>query len=91
MQTQQQSPEDQRIPTLLTLNIAPPLTNPPVLDGVLNDTCWEASAETSHFYDAECGTPRRARSQTVVKAGYDTKGIYLAIRCHDDRMNLVHG
>ncbi len=89
MQAAAQNPGNQRIPTLVTLNIASRLAGPPALSGGFDDASWEGAAETSHFYDPECVPPRLARSHTVLKAGYDREGVYLSVRCHDDRAGAI--
>lgn len=65
----------------------PQVANGPVLDGVLGDPVWQNGAEMSGFtnvYDAS-----KPVQQTRVRALYDSKYLYLGIKCDEDSMKTL--
>jgi hypothetical protein len=60
------------------------ISNPPKIDGILDDKCWEAGVWSSgyrQFMPAEGADPT---SETEIKVLYDRLNIYVAIRAYDD-------
>lgn len=57
------------------------VSEPPVLDGVLDDAAWSQAAEFSDFYVAELDKVPTER--TVVWLAYDDSSVYIAARCYD--------
>ena len=59
------------------------VTNPPKIDGDLNDSAWLAAPEITTFtqYDPDNGKP--ATQNSVVKVVYDDDAIYFAARMDD--------
>lgn len=60
---------------------------PPVLDGKLDDECWNGCAEISQF--SEPALKSIARAQTSVKICYDENAMYLAVKCDDAAMDKL--
>ncbi|MBM4049000.1 MAG: hypothetical protein FJ279_28205, partial [Planctomycetes bacterium] len=58
-------------------------SQPPKLDGALDDPCWQAALKLTNFilYDS----PQPAREQTEVFLAHDSDHLYIAIRCLDSR------
>jgi hypothetical protein len=50
---------------------------PPVLDGILNDTCWQSATEIGNFVMLGSGKPMPETLQTFVKVTYDKENLYL--------------
>ena len=73
---------------VLTLHTAAPITAP-VLDGKLDDPCWQELPRVTTFYNFLSTTPTPAGSKTDFQIGYGEKGIYLAIRFHEPNMDKL--
>ena len=52
---------------------------PPVIDGCLDDPCWEAAHSTTGFTDYR--SEEKASEQTIVRVLYDDENIYVAFEC----------
>ncbi len=52
---------------------------PPVVDGVLNETCWAEPQIATDFIDYK--TEQAAGEQTLVRILYDDKNIYIGFEC----------
>jgi hypothetical protein len=57
------------------------VTNPPKIDGKLDDECWKTLPSSSGFSDESLGTI--VKDQTTIWVGYDDKNIYVAYYCRD--------
>ncbi len=60
------------------------ISNPPKIDGILNDLCWKSgnwSSGYKQFMPAEGAEPS---AQTAIKVLYDKLNVYVAIRAYDD-------
>ena len=64
------------------------VSEPPVIDGRLDDPCWQPLAETSDF---TCIQTRRgpAPAQTYAKIGMTKSNLLLAFRCMEPEMDKV--
>lgn len=51
-------------------------SQPPKIDGVLDDSCWKDAAIAKPFIDSYTGKP--AQDQTEAYILYDEKGLYVA-------------
>ena len=60
---------------------------PPIIDGRLDDPCWEKAPQATNFIDSFLGTP--AKDQTVAKLLYDEKAIYVAIYAFDSQPEKI--
>jgi hypothetical protein len=54
-------------------------TQPPVIDGKLDDECWSKATVTTDFIEYK--TERSAREQTLVRVLYDDQNLYVAFEC----------
>jgi len=65
-----------------SLEIIPaPTESPPVIDGVLDDECWESAAAVGGF---KLNTGRGpARCRTTVRVSFDADSLYVAFRCEE--------
>lgn len=57
---------------------------PPKLDGFINDKCWEATEPARSFQQREPIPGNEATVATAVYFGYDSKNLYIGIRCFID-------
>ena len=68
----------------------PKLTEPPRIDGVLDNPVWEEEAlkiqDFLQFTPKEKGTPTQ---KTVAYLGYDRKNLYVAFRCYDTERKKI--
>ncbi|MFD2567298.1 DUF5916 domain-containing protein [Pseudotenacibaculum haliotis] len=66
-----------------------PITNPPTIDGILDDESWNTVEWGTDFVekDPDEGTP--PTYQTRFKITYDAKYLYVAIRAFDDEPELI--
>lgn len=58
--------------------LCPPVATP-VIDGRLDDGCWQAMGPPADFDDA--ATHRPADPRTTMSIGHDEHGIYIALQC----------
>ena len=73
---------------VLTLHTAAPIAAP-VLDGKLDDACWQELPRVTTFYSFFASSPTPAGSKTDFQIGYADKGIYLAIRFYEPNMDKL--
>lgn len=59
----------------------------PKLDGKLDDACWEKAKSFSIDYDNRTGI--KIKLQTIAKAVYDSKFLYLSIYCQEPKMENI--
>lgn len=57
----------------------PPTSEAPVIDGRLDDACWQTAAATVAYYVYWKPDPGRGELKTRLRMVYDARGIYLAI------------
>ena len=60
---------------------------PPVLDGKLDDACWEAANSVTGFKKNGGNTP--TRRQSVAYIGYDDENLYLGIGCIEPSLDEI--
>ncbi|MGE5447027.1 MAG: DUF5916 domain-containing protein [Bacteroidales bacterium] len=58
-------------------------TDKPIIDGVLNDPCWQTGEWTGDFIQWIPNEGAKPSQDTRVKILYDNKNLYVAIRCFD--------
>lgn len=67
-------------------------SQPPRLDGVLTDPCWQAAAVSSPFLSAS--GPGLPEAQTEVRVCWDDQSLYLGIEARepylDPKLNMLH-
>jgi hypothetical protein len=70
-------------------NAAPPViqaasaTTPPVIDGVLDDPCWQDATHIEEFRREKVDAPALERTEAWICC--DGDAIYAAFRCHDSK------
>lgn len=63
-------------------------SQPPVIDGNLNDPCWSKAQVLDHFSMKDTGIP--AHSKTSARMLYDSKAFYIAFECQEpDKRELT--
>ena len=60
---------------------------PPTIDGVLNDTCWQDAPQATGFTDER--TEKPAKNQTIGRLVYTDKAIYVGIYLYDDMPDKI--
>ena len=60
---------------------------PPTIDGVLDDTCWQDAPKAAGFIDERTG--KLAKSQSVGRLVYTDKAIYLGVYLYDDMPDKI--
>jgi len=63
------------------------LSEPPVIDGELDDNCWNKAPAVSDFYDTSEGI--LASEPTTAWIAYDDRSIYVAFKCIDSRPETI--
>ncbi len=56
---------------------------PPAIDGILDDACWQQATHIEGFWRTGVDAPELER--TEVWLCYDKRAIYVAFRCHDTK------
>ena len=64
------------------------IETPPVLDGKLDDTCWQKADKLGNFQRNEHGNVP-AQVGTEAWIANDAKNLYIAFRCHEPEMNKL--
>ena len=60
--------------------------SPPVIDGRLNDECWNNAPEVSAFLRTD---GKRTQAQTIARICYDKNYMYLGIKCLEPEMKNI--
>ncbi|MDE0681781.1 MAG: DUF5916 domain-containing protein [Candidatus Poribacteria bacterium] len=60
---------------------------PPTIDGVLDDTCWQDAPQATGFTDER--TEKPAKNQTVAQIVYTDTAIYVAVHLYDDMPDKI--
>jgi hypothetical protein len=63
------------------------VATPPVLDGVLDDACWEQAAHIEGFWRQTTDAPEFERTEAWICC--DDEAIYVAFRCHDTKPDEI--
>jgi len=82
---------------LLTVNVlgqnkksyAVKTSNPPVIDGILNDSVWNKAIPVSDFLQQEPVAGSPASQKTVVRILYDDDNIYISIMSYDPEPDKI--
>jgi hypothetical protein len=59
------------------------ITEPPLVDGVLDERVWQQATPLMHFVQAEPFEGQPASEKTEVRILYDHEAIYVGVICHD--------
>jgi len=65
-------------------------TNPPVIDGLIDDACWKTVPFASNFHMHQPYDDRPATFQTEFAILYDDNNLYVAIKAHDPEPEKIH-
>ncbi len=81
-------PADPAVWARQTITVAS-CTQPPAIDGRLNDACWKTATKASGFFRYGGGHPAPAAEQTEAWVCADKTHLYFAFRCLDDHPELI--
>ena len=74
----------------LTFQVATPAKEPPVIDGALDDACWQTSPKHSNYYEYLVPNPRKvAHTKTDCRIVYDEKGVTVGICNWEDQIDKL--
>jgi len=62
---------------------------PPVIDGLLDDPCWQQATRVEGFWREDVDAPELERTEAWLC--YDARAIYVAFRCHDSKPGEIRG
>jgi len=77
-----QTAQSQNTQTVQKELIAIKTEQPPTIDGVLNDACWQDAPQATGFTDER--TEKPAKNQSVGRLVYTDKAIYVGLHLYDD-------
>ncbi|UCC67212.1 MAG: carbohydrate binding family 9 domain-containing protein, partial [Armatimonadota bacterium] len=63
------------------------VTEPPLIDGLLDDACWQQATHIEGFWRQTVDAPEIERTEAWLC--YDGRAIYAAFRCHDSRPSQI--
>ena len=61
--------------------------HPPIIDGVLDDACWQEAPQATGFTDER--TERPAKNQSVGRVVYTDTAIYVGLHLYDDMTDKI--
>ena len=61
----------------------------PVIDGLMNDDCWNLVEWTSDFIQSQPAENKPPSQQTAFKILYDNDNIYMFVRCYDTEPDKI--
>ena len=65
------------------------ITEPPKIDGKLDDACWEKAALTGGFRQRDPFEGAQATEPTHVRICYDSENLYVAFECEDSHPHEI--
>ncbi len=80
--TNEQTWAEENIQTVKKELTAVKTEQPPTIDGVLDDACWQDAPQATGFIDERTGKP--AKNQSVGRLVYTDTAIYVAVHLYDD-------
>ncbi len=63
------------------------VTESPVIDGLLDDACWQQASHMEGFWRERIDAPEHERTEAWLC--YDSQAIYVAFRCHDSQPSAM--
>lgn len=64
------------------------IISPPIIDGKLNDPCWQEASKVTDF--VLLNKPKElAKEQTKVYVAYDNDKLYIAFKCYESQMDKL--
>jgi len=76
-------------PRVLNLHPALRITDPPVLDGKLDDPCWRNLPQLTTWYNFYKMTPEPSSLRTILQVGYGPEGVYLGMQMFEEHMSSI--
>ena len=73
-------------PPVLTLHVVQEIQKAPVIDGKLDDACWQTVPKYTTFYSFNVMKPKPTPLKTAFQLAYDPSGVYLAISMFETNM-----
>jgi|Deesub1362B_J571_1020462.scaffolds.fasta_scaffold01341_1 hypothetical protein len=67
----------------------PELSQPPIIDGYLNDLCWKEAFKIEKFTQFEPKENSPPTEKTIAYLGFDRKNFYIAFRCFDSEPEKI--
>ena len=67
----------------------PKISQPPKIDGRLDDACWPKATRLGGFYKFEPVDGEPASEKTEVLLAYDKENLYIAFRCYDKEKGKI--
>lgn len=67
----------------------PKTSNPPEIDGRVNDESWESAALIDEFFQREPHEGKTLTERTEIFIAYDTDHIYFGIKCYQDPKSIA--
>jgi hypothetical protein len=77
------------MPPVLTLHVVQYVEKAPVVDGKLDDPCWQTLPQVTTFYKFLVMEATPTPLKTAFQLGCDDKGVYLAIRMFEKDMSRL--
>ena len=65
------------------------IETPPIIDGKLDDVCWQNSAKTGELIQFEPQNGEPATQSTTIYLGYDANNLYVAFECFKTNMDKL--
>ncbi len=65
------------------------MEDPPDLDGVLDERCWNLPDSATGFIQMEPFKGSSATERTVVYAGYDDRNLYFGVKCYEPDQSVI--
>ena len=65
------------------------ISDPPVIDGTMEDPAWKKANVASRFYQYEPHNDRPASQETEVRVLYDDNAVYIAAKMYDDPDSIL--
>ena len=65
------------------------VTNPPTIDGHINDAAWEQATRIDQFEQREPNPGEAVSERTIVSVCYDNNFLYFAVKCYDDPKKIT--
>ncbi len=65
------------------------IETPPIIDGKLDDVCWQNSAKTGELIQFEPQNGEPATQPTIIYLGYDANNLYVAFECFKTNMDKL--
>ncbi|MBE9510395.1 MAG: hypothetical protein IMY71_05910, partial [Bacteroidetes bacterium] len=65
------------------------ITTPPIIDGKLNDSCWQDCNPVTDFYMVEPNPGAPVTQPTIVYVCYNDENIYFGIHMSEDKPDAI--